>query len=803
MNRALKFLALAMILALPLVALAQQPTTGTLEGVVVDRDGNPLPGATVVAVGPLGERAVQTDENGAYMFRFLPPGTYRVRAELSGFSTVEVPDVEVSTGQRTRLPITLLPGKSEEITVTSAAPLVDPKRTEVVTNFKSAETVETLPVGRNFLDAATLAPGVVSGGGTGEGNYSIGGASGLENSYIIDGVNITDSGYGGVGTYSIVFGSLGSGITTDFLEEIQVKTAGFEAEYGQALGGVINGVVKSGTNELQGALRAYLTPKSWEGPNKLVRLPTGAINVDERDEQDFGISAGGPIVRDKVFWFAAFNPVSREFRSQIENIPNPLTVVDPGAAATYPNPVFYPGALSGGRRIERSSDNYAAKFNWLATPNHRFELTFFGDPADGDGRSGITAGDFVMDGLGDPDGDGTLQNYQFQAAGFDQGGGRSDIDYGADQQAIRYNGLFGSDWFVEAQISHRKNEFKEQSTVNQFNYRDRRIFLEWLVPPFVFGIPAIIDQGANLSSGGAGFVGPTEDETYDYSLKVSKIWGDHEIKAGFQYFDLEYRQVAKYSGPPTVLNFPGDSNGDGTQDGFVPVPTTSGLLVDVRGGIPGCTMCIFSVGSPYYRIIRGRFNDPGPVTGDETALFIQDTWTINDQWVLKLGLRTTSQELTGSSPFTVNLSQVGPNLFDTTPSTFTPNSYKFDTEISPRIGVTFDPFANGKTKLFAHYARYFERVPADLAVRQFSNEFGVSQFEFTDPLLTNPRGTSIRLQGLTPGVVQPDTKLPYQDEIVLGVSQQLRPDLAVEVRGIYRDQGRVLEDVQFVTNEAI
>ncbi|GAB4222427.1 MAG: hypothetical protein Kow0062_19760 [Acidobacteriota bacterium] len=112
MNRALKFLALAMILALPLVALAQQPTTGTLEGVVVDRDGNPLPGATVVAVGPLGERAVQTDENGAYMFRFLPPGTYRVRAELSGFSTVEVPDVEVSTGQRTRLPITLLPGRA-------------------------------------------------------------------------------------------------------------------------------------------------------------------------------------------------------------------------------------------------------------------------------------------------------------------------------------------------------------------------------------------------------------------------------------------------------------------------------------------------------------------------------------------------------------------------------------------------------------------------------------------------------------------------------------------------------------------
>nr|MCU0224265.1 Plug and carboxypeptidase regulatory-like domain-containing protein [Acidobacteriota bacterium] len=200
MRKAFLIVALAMIVAIP-VALAQQPTTGTLQGIVGEQDGKPLPGATVVVKGPLGERAAQTDAKGQFEFRFLPAGTYTVRAEMPGYSTVEVGGVDINAAGRTRLPITLLPGQTAEITVSSAAPLLDVKRTTVATSFKS-KSLETLPIGRNFTDAVSFAPGVVSGLGTGAGNYSIGGSSGLENSYIIDGVNITDSGYGGVGTYS-------------------------------------------------------------------------------------------------------------------------------------------------------------------------------------------------------------------------------------------------------------------------------------------------------------------------------------------------------------------------------------------------------------------------------------------------------------------------------------------------------------------------------------------------------------------------------------------------------------------------
>lgn len=807
MRKAMWFIAVVMILALPLAALAQQPTTGTLRGVVGDRDGKPLPGATVVVTGPLGERGVQTDETGNFELRFLPTGTYKVRVEMASFATIEIPDVVVNAGQRTSLPVTLLPGQEEQVDV-QATPLIDAKRTEIATNFNAKESVETLPIGRNFTDVVQFAAGVVDGGATGAGNYSIGGSSGLENSYIIDGVNITDSGYGGVGSYSIVYGSLGTGITSQFLEEVQVKTGGFEAEYGQALGGVVAGTIRAGTNDFGGSVAAYFEPSSWEAQGKDVSLVTGAFNVHERQRTDLGISAGGPIIKDRLFWFAGYNPITNKSATFAERVSNPITSNDfPGdlgnSSSAYPDSIVFP-STGQGREVKRSRDNYTAKLNWVATPNHRLELVAFGDPSDGDGRSGATAGRFVMD--GDTNSDGVLDVNK--TAVFSGNARRSNLDFGADQQSLRYNGLFGGEWFLEGQINHRKNEFTETSLVKDHQYTDNRIVREQF-----FSEPATIKRSMAPTAGGAGFIGSQSDETYDYSAKLTKTFGSHELKAGAQYYDLEYGQPSIYSGPKFFVNTP-----------LGLLQTTSGGLVQVRGGIPGCTDCGFShidnstaatarATNPFYRVTRARFSpSDDPVTGSETAIFLQDTWSVNDKWVIKLGVRSTSQKLAGGSTFTLGTGE------------FPSNSFKFKTEFSPRLGVSFDPMANGKTKLYANYARYFERIPADLAVRQFSNEVGTSRASFRSPDLTNQFGV-VLMQGLEPGVVcgqdsriaklnanLPETskirctgasRLPYVDELVLGWQQLLRPDLSVEVRGIYRDQGRVLEDVQFATNEAI
>ena len=128
--------------------------------------------------------------------------------------------------------------------------------------------LQRIPVGRRFSDTLYIAPGVSSGGQVGEANPSMSGGSGLENQYIVDGVNITNAGYGALGSYSIVFGSLGNGVPFDFIKETQVKTGGYEAEFGQSTGGVVNVVTKSGTNTLRGSVFGYFRPES---PRELVR----------------------------------------------------------------------------------------------------------------------------------------------------------------------------------------------------------------------------------------------------------------------------------------------------------------------------------------------------------------------------------------------------------------------------------------------------------------------------------------------------------------------------------------------------
>ena len=110
-----------------------------------------------------------------------------------------------------------------------------------------------MPVGRRFSDTLYIAPGVSSSGSAGRRTRRCRGGSGLENTYVVDGVNITNGGYGALGSYSIVFGSLGNGTPFDFIKEVQVKTGGYEAEFGQATGGVVNVVTKSGTNDLTGS----------------------------------------------------------------------------------------------------------------------------------------------------------------------------------------------------------------------------------------------------------------------------------------------------------------------------------------------------------------------------------------------------------------------------------------------------------------------------------------------------------------------------------------------------------------------
>ena len=210
-----------------------QETTGTLTGKLTDAQGLALPGATVTVTGTQGERSMVTDADGLFRAPFLVPGVYDVRAEMQGFKAVEQKAIPVSLGQTTSISLRLdVGGITETVSVVGTSTIVNTSSTTTGAVL-SSELLQAIPVGRRFTDTLYLAPGVSSGGSVGAANPSVSGGSGLDNLYVVDGINITNTGYGAVGSYSIIFGSLGSATPFDFIKEVQVKTGGYEAEYGR------------------------------------------------------------------------------------------------------------------------------------------------------------------------------------------------------------------------------------------------------------------------------------------------------------------------------------------------------------------------------------------------------------------------------------------------------------------------------------------------------------------------------------------------------------------------------------------
>jgi outer membrane receptor for ferrienterochelin and colicin len=806
-------------------AYAQELTSGTIAGKVTDPAGKPIPGAVIIATSQHGTRTAEADANGNYVLPFLRPGTYNVRVEApGGFNTVIQNDVSVGLNQRTNLNFTLEPGKTETVTVTGRSPLVDPQSTSSGTNLKYDEFANAVPLGRSFTDTYAVAPGVVSGLGTGTGNYSIGGASGLENAYLIDGVNITNTGYGGIGSYNIVYGSLGVGVTSEFLDEVQIKTGGFEAEYGQALGGIINTIVKSGTNEFKGSVAWYANPGGTRGSNQLVELDSGNSNLVGESINDFAFSLGGPIVKDKLFYFVAYNPVTTTQDLRAIGIPNPAAaaaaagvmdfngdlVFDEGA---NPNaygvaPLAFPSA---GQKLERerTSDNYAVKFNWQMSPKHSLELTAFGDPATG--KRGTQRGDtgpLFLD--------------------FASGGGQSRITYGSNNQSLKWSAVFTPKFFMEAQIAHHDGEFRENSTLNDVRYTDIRNNQEFTrgaaeYDDPVGGLTPFNLTPVNTLRGGVGFISNQDDENLQYLIKFTNILGNHEIKYGVQYDDISYKDTGNYTGPQFNINqgvradsdgdlttLPADFDLDGIQDAVI-LTTRGGGLVSVRntagGGGSGDPTVAYDTPN-IFRATRGRISPEAPATEtEEVSAFIQDTWRLHPRLTLKAGVRYTTEKVAGSGSFL--------QTFASGTTSFTPSEHTFAGNWAPRLGLVWDVHGNGKSRAWANWGRYFQRIPNDLAVRAFSNEVGISRVEYDDRALTQQRmGSSTTcddgaggttpcttwattlFQGIQPSNVVGGAQLPYEDELSGGYAFELSPNTAIEVRAIYRTQGRALEDVQ-------
>ncbi|MBN1222305.1 MAG: TonB-dependent receptor [Candidatus Aminicenantes bacterium] len=323
-------------------------TTGTIRGTVKDDQGIALPGVEITVSGPTlqGIRSTTARENGSFQLVGIPPGTYQVEAKLQGFTTITQTNVKVYLDSTTSIDFTMPPSTIEQtVTVVASAPVIDTTKTEVGADFDS-DILENMPTGRSFQDVIYMSPGAVNAGV--DGNASIMGASAAENRYIIDGVDTTDP----------IYGIAGTNIPYNFIEEIEVKSGGYQAEYGGALGGVVNVLVKSGGNEFHGSVFGYFNNDSLSGETPAVSR-TGKTRG--YDKYDIGLDIGGYFIKDKIWFYSAFNPFwTSDYLT--------TSAGSPGSG------------IAGIDVTEKTSRPYfAGKFSVQINPDHKLVLSAFGD----------------------------------------------------------------------------------------------------------------------------------------------------------------------------------------------------------------------------------------------------------------------------------------------------------------------------------------------------------------------------------------------------------------------------------------
>ena len=268
-------------------------TTGSVSGVVRDSNGAPLPGALVAISGPqmpLG-RTTTTRADGVFQFFNLIPGTYQLRAELTGLGAF-TQEVVVELAKDTEVRPVLRATAAEEVTVTAATPLVDTKATDI-SQVTKRDTLEKLPLARTFSGTFQLAPGVID-SGVEISNTNVGvnaGGGRQDNTYLYDGVNVTNP----------FFGDLYSDFAELDIQEVNITRAGILPEYGRTGGFIVNGVTKSGTNNIHGEARFEYQPDA---------LSADSVDPDIQTKIDRirpGLGVGAPIWKDHLFAYGSLN----------------------------------------------------------------------------------------------------------------------------------------------------------------------------------------------------------------------------------------------------------------------------------------------------------------------------------------------------------------------------------------------------------------------------------------------------------------------------------------------------------------
>jgi hypothetical protein len=788
--------ALSAVLLLAALALGQE-TTGGIEGTVKDANGAVVPnvtitietaresssGTTTTGVGAGFRRTYTTDGQGFFRALQVPPGNYVViSAATAGFGEARYENVIVSLGRNTQLDITVTPGATTN-TVDVAATDTPPVDTtnNAITTAISAQEIELIPKATGFTGILKTVPGTRPESRTG--GFSVDGASGSENAFVIDGQEVTNYRTGSLNeTYNI---------PTQLVQEVQVQSSGFNAEYGGATGGVVSVVTRGGSNGFHGEAGIQFEPAKFSGKARplLQRFTSGSIaggNFVESAEyfnpqKSEGTnvfptgSLGGPIIKDRLWFYGNYSP--QVFDTVVDtqyftNVPTNRSFI---TTERYRRKRTYEYALG---RIDASIFNnlrVSGRYLWnpVVDKGSIPGTSFSNVTSTAIGFTNVPTANF-----GPPIGILTGNDYTDK-----QGGRQSSNLVAAEGSYLPINDLVITGRFSRGFLNEKNGNY--------------------FVPEF----PQVFACTATPASFPCSTTAANTITRKDVSIRTNyEVFGaytfnglgHHQLQAGYQRFSI-FNDVA--SGNSTVGRL---SFNYGT-----PISTLIGVT-DTPGAL----------GSGSFR----RTGTIGTGSNLNQALYIQDKFQPTRRLTLNLGVRIESENLP---------------TFNQYPSAI---NFGWGDKIAPRLGFSYDPFGSGRTKIFASYGLFYDRLKFELPRGLFGGDiFLEDYFEILpgdtvasfniNTILNGFTGTSfcptsgvitpgarsrcqknLRVNANDPmanplsgGGIDPDLRPFRQTEFTIGIERQFWKDFVFRSRYTYKNVDEAIEDAGIINaagNEA-
>jgi outer membrane receptor protein involved in Fe transport len=758
--------------------------------------GGAVPSVTVTATHESGRsQTATTDSNGGYRFLNLEPGGYTVEGQASSTLTgFRQTNIQVGASQGRVVDVQLAPSGTGEVAQVTVDPNVS---SDQFLNFPTQRTVQSL---------YSIAPNVARSGlrdASGrDRDPSVAGSSSPENSYILDGVNIADPAFGGSS----------ANLPFEFVQEVEVKAGAFGAEYGKATGGIMNVITRSGGNRVAGDAFGYFTTRGLVRETR--NFPFTGSAPNGFSEVNAGFDIGGPIKKDKLWFFGAFNPQHRKnsFLTQTLHAPVEDKITTPF---------------------------YAGKLTWAINQRHTFTFSTLGDFTRIEGFLASSALNNV-NGFGDD-----LRAFL----------GRQEI--GGHNYRVRLNSTITSNFTAEVSAGL---QFQRANTIPTATDRplitDNFAVLKGntVLVPTETGINFVAPAGEPDTTGFIDFVdgrggslqrnfarGPgfglfsfQDRNRYDIQARLMNIVGPHTIKWGFEWSRNSYDINTRSSGPAIPYAFaPGAVNPDGTPlrntNGAANVTngsriTNNWLVCTVRGtaitcptsaavqraqAIPAATLAALGLtvnpsataigtaeafGTPFLLRNTTRVRDYqliGNTYTNTEAFYVQDDWRLNSNWQVSFGARWDfgqASDKDGASYIKLN------NWWD---------------NMALRLGVTWDFTGKGRGKLFANYGTYIEStIPLELSVRASGGKLQ-SDKNFNVNTLNAPAGSLI-VPGVSTGAINlgsaatpidPGLKPQSLGEFTGGIEYEVVNGFILGARGIYRHMRNVIEDGSFDDGE--